>query len=307
MNAIMNEKEYVPGLVSIAIPAYKKKWLKEAIDSALSQDYPNIEVIIVDDHSPQNLKEVVTPFLIDKRVSYYYNEINLGGKSVANNWNKCLEYVRGEFFVLLCDDDLLMPNFVSELLKLVNKYPNCNIFHGGRILYYEKTDSLEIMDAWPEYESFTAFQKEKKKVKRKHTITEFLYRSSCIKEKKYTVFPVGYFSDDASILEVVATGGIVSSQTPLVRIRISSDQISSEGKFPVEKAKAAIMYYEWYGHNPKLEISHKELKDSLDDWAYRCFKTASIINKIRILYLVPNFVWPLKQKIFLFIKACIGD
>ena len=41
----MNEKKLVSGLVSIAIPAYKKKWLKEAIVSALSQDYPNIEVI----------------------------------------------------------------------------------------------------------------------------------------------------------------------------------------------------------------------------------------------------------------------
>ena len=55
----MNEKKLVSGLVSIAIPAYKKKWLKEAIVSALSQDYPNIEVIIVDDHYPQNLSDVV--------------------------------------------------------------------------------------------------------------------------------------------------------------------------------------------------------------------------------------------------------
>lgn len=69
----------IKGLVSIAIPAYKRKWLKEAIYSALSQDYQNIEVIIVDDHSPQNLRDIVSPFLIDKRVSYYYNEINLGG------------------------------------------------------------------------------------------------------------------------------------------------------------------------------------------------------------------------------------
>ena len=62
----MNEKKLVSGLVSIAIPAYKKKWLKEAIVSALSQDYPNIEVIIVDDHSPQNLREVVVLSLLIK-------------------------------------------------------------------------------------------------------------------------------------------------------------------------------------------------------------------------------------------------
>ena len=181
-------ESFIKGLVSIAIPAYKRKWLKETIDSALLQDYPNIELIIVDDHSPQNLKEVVEPFLSDKRVSYYYNKINLGGKSVANNWNKCLEYANGEFFVLLCDDDVLMPNFVSELLKLTDKYPKCNIFHGERVLYHENTDSLESMVSWPEYESFVDFQKNKKKGKRKHTITEFLYRTTCIKEKKYIAF-----------------------------------------------------------------------------------------------------------------------
>lgn len=96
-------------------------------------------------------------------MSYYYNEINLGGKSVTNNWNKCLEYVNGEFFVLLCDDDVLMPNFVSELLKLAHKYPKCNIFHGERVLYHENTYSFESMESWPEYESFVDFQKRKEK------------------------------------------------------------------------------------------------------------------------------------------------
>lgn len=298
--------DLIKGLVSIAIPAYKRKWLNEAIDSALSQDYPNIEVIIVDDHSPQNLKEVVDPFLSDKRVSYYCNESNLGGKSVANNWNKCLEYANGEFFVLLCDDDVLMPNFVSELLKLSHKYPKCNIFHGDRILYHENTDSFESMKPWPEYESFEDFKKNKKKIKRKHTITEFLYRTTFIKEKKYITFPIGYFSDDASILEIVATGGIASSQTPLLKVRISDDQISAEVKYPVEKTKATIMYYEWYINNPNLEISKQEIKFSIDNWSYRFFKKANFINRIRILCLVPNFVWPLKQKLVLLFKTFFG-
>ena len=295
---------FIKGLVTIAIPAYKKTWLKEAIDSALSQDYPNIEVIIVDDHSPYNLKEVVEPFLLDKRVSYYYNEVNLGGKSVANNWNKCLEYANGEFFVLLCDDDVLMPNFVSELLKLSHKYPKCNIFHGERVLYHENTDSLESTESWPEYESLVDFHKSKKKSKRKHTITEFLYRTTCIKEKKYIAFPVGYFSDDASILEIVSIGGIASSQIPLVKIRINDERISAEGRYPVEKTKAAVMYHEWYMNNPILEVSQQEIKNTMDLWAYRFFRKANFIDRIRILYLVPNFVWPLKQKLVLLLKAC---
>ena len=97
----MVEKKFVQDLVSIAIPAYKRKWLKEAIESALAQDYDNIELIIVDDHSPQNLREIVSPYLTNKRVSYHYNKENVGKDSVANNWNRCLEYAKGEFFVVM--------------------------------------------------------------------------------------------------------------------------------------------------------------------------------------------------------------
>lgn len=293
----------VQGLVTIAIPAYKRKWLNEAIESALAQDYSNVELIIVDDHSPQNLKEVVEPYLFDKRVSYYYNEINVGKESVAINWNKCLEYAKGEFFVLLCDDDVLMPNFVGELLSLAQKYPQCDIFHGNRMLYHEKTHTTEVLESWPEYESFDEFVKAKAEVKRKHTITEFLYRSKSIVTNKYKVFPVAYFSDDASILRIVKNGGIASSQEPLCKIRISDEQISGAGKYAVEKVRATLMYYEWYNLFVVPPKPQSVINNEIDHWSYSFYRETTLIDKIRILSMVPNYVWPVKQKIFLFVKA----
>lgn len=199
-----------------------------------------------------------------------------------------------------------MPNFITELLKLTHKYPKCNIFHGERVLYHEKTNSFESMESWPEYESFADFQKNKKKSKRKHTITEFLYRTTCIKEKKYIAFPVGYFSDDASILEIVSIGGIASSQKPLVKIRINDEQISAEKKYLVEKVKAAVMYHKWYMNNPMLKVSQQEIKNSMDYRIYKFFQNANFIDRIKILSLVPNFVWPLKQKLVILLKACFN-
>lgn len=300
---MMEDEKMMQGLVSIAIPAYKRKWLKDAIASVLNQDYSDIELIIVDDHSPQNLKEVVEPYLVDKRVSYYYNDINIGKESVANNWNKCLEYVRGEFFVLLCDDDVLMPNFVSELLCLAQKYPQCNIFHGRRMFYYEETGSFEMTESWPEYESFEEFVQAKAEGLRKHTITEFLYRSRSIVKEKYTVFPVGYFSDDASILKIVKEGGIASSQEPVCKIRMSDEQISHVGRHAVEKVRATLMYYEWYIASVVPQKSLLDFKNAIDDWAYSFYRETTLINKIHILSIIPNFVWPLKQKFVLFFNA----
>lgn len=302
----MSDRKIVPGLVTIAIPAYKRKWLNEAIESALAQNYKDIELIIVDDHSPQNLKDIVEPYLSDGRVSYYYNEINLGKESVANNWNKCLEYVRGEFFVLLCDDDVLMPNFVSRLLELAQKYPKCNIFHGDRMLYHENTNVTEVLESWSEYESFDEFLEAKAKVKRKHTITEFLYRSKIICAEKYMVFPVGYFSDNASILKIVRNGGIASSKEPVCKIRISDEQISGAGKYAVEKVRATLMYYEWYNSFVVPPKPLSVIKNEIDDWSYSFYRETTLINKIRILSMVPNYVWPMKQKIVLFLNALVN-
>ena len=57
---------------SIAIPAYKKAYLYEAVESCLAQSYNNLEIIIVDDASPEDLATVVTRFS-DHRIRYYRN------------------------------------------------------------------------------------------------------------------------------------------------------------------------------------------------------------------------------------------
>ena len=99
-------------MVTIAIPAYKTDFLTEAISSALSQTYADIEVIVVDDASPNDVQGVVAGFS-DCRLSYHRNEKNLGKDDPSRNWNECLKYAKGEFICILCDDDIYHPEFVS--------------------------------------------------------------------------------------------------------------------------------------------------------------------------------------------------
>lgn len=273
-------------LVTIAIPAYKRRWLNEAIESALSQDYQNIELLIIDDHSPQNLKEVVEPYLSDSRVKYFYNKKNLGKRSIVHNWNRCLELAQGEFFVLLCDDDVLEPNFVSVLLALANKYLQCNVFHARKKeLMWD--GSVKIDSVWPEYEIGIEFVNNYFQGKRYHTIGEFMYRTSSIRREKYKVFPAGYYSDDASLLLFVENGGIASTQVPLYVFRYSDNHISSSNAYNLGKIKAMHRYYKWVRrHYPNatgyIERKEQEYKSSIN-----YFFSATEIQKLLILPYIP--------------------
>ncbi|MBO7490597.1 MAG: glycosyltransferase family 2 protein [Bacteroidales bacterium] len=255
----MQTDKYKKGVVSIAIPAYKDKYLAETIESALGQTYRNIELIIVDDHSPYDVGGVVRRYE-DERIKYYRNRRNMGRRSIVLNWNKCLDYARGEFFVLLCDDDVLMPDFVSELLKLAGKYPQCNVFHARKYEKDEREGSLNETPVWPEYEGHEKYVKEYFDNNRRHTVSEFLYRTAAIRQLKYIVFPVGFFSDDASLILFTKDGGIASSQEPLLFFRFSNEHISSNGKYNIGKARAMRQFLKWAKKEPSCQpyIAEKE-------------------------------------------------
>ena len=105
---------------SVTIPAYKDKYLKEAIDSVLAQTYSNLEVIIVNDASPNNLDIIIAQYS-DPRIRYYKNDKNCGAKDVVDNWNICLSYATGEYLICMGDDDRLRVNCLEEYKLLYNK------------------------------------------------------------------------------------------------------------------------------------------------------------------------------------------
>ena len=292
----MENETLITGLVTIAIPAYKKAFLKETIDSALQQDYNNIELVIVNDHSPQDLDSVVNQF-DDSRIHYYINEKNLGKESIVLNWNMCLSYARGEFFVLLCDDDVLLPNFVSSLLRLADKYPSCNVFHARKINMLED-GSQEESSLWPEYESFDVFLSKALNKERHHTVTEFMYRTEHVQKKGYVNFPVGFYSDRASVMDFCKQGGIASSSDCLVKFRFSSEHITSSPSpvYSLGKAKAALDYWDWIHQFPVAKNYEQQIREEVQSTLYHAMIHLPFIQRMKLLLSVPPNIASLKIK-----------
>lgn len=297
---------YEQPFVSIAIPAYKKEYLKETIISILNQDYTNFELIIVNDKSPANLDEIVEQFK-DKRIKYFKNSENLGRKSIVYNWNRCLSYAQGEFFTLICDDDIMKPNFISHLLDLTLQYPQCNVFRARRELYNEITQYIQEDPFWPMYETYNDFLSNTILGKRKHTISEFLYRTKYIKSKGgYDIYPVGFYADDASILKFSQQGGIVCSSEILLTFRKSLYHISSPKIQNFQKAKAALKFYKWlfsiiYKAEQKMIIMNR-----LDYDLYEYFINApSLRETLKIIFYVPSPIWGYRKKLICLLKKYI--
>lgn len=103
-------------LVSIIIPTYNRAhFLKEAINSVLSQTYKNWELIIVDDGSTDNTSEVVRGFA-DKRIVYLKQE-NMGAP-VARN--RGIKESKGEYIAFLDSDDIWLPQKLQRQLEIFN-------------------------------------------------------------------------------------------------------------------------------------------------------------------------------------------
>lgn len=101
-------------LVSIVIPVFNgSNYLHEAIESALAQSYPNIEVIVVNDGSADDGKTEAIALSYGERIKYF-SKPN-GGTSTALNTG--ISKMRGEYFCWLSHDDLYHPNCISAQIE----------------------------------------------------------------------------------------------------------------------------------------------------------------------------------------------
>lgn len=114
--------------VTIAIPTYKRAvLLKEAIESAINQnEYSDYEIIVVDNDPVRNCETEILMHDFQKtpNLGYYKNTANIG---MAGNWNRCFELSRGEYVVLLHDDDILFPDFLKEGMKFIDNKKDIGI------------------------------------------------------------------------------------------------------------------------------------------------------------------------------------
>ncbi|RPD46902.1 glycosyltransferase [Hymenobacter sediminis] len=143
-----------PPLVSVIIPNYNHaKYLPERIKSVLQQTLTDIEVLILDDCSPDNSRDVIDAYMAqDTRICTHYNEQNSG--STFKQWNKGLAQVNGQYIWIAESDDYAKPTFLEELVKRLDADPEVGLAYcmsisvdensspiGNHYDYYKEVDA----------------------------------------------------------------------------------------------------------------------------------------------------------------------
>lgn len=110
-------------LVSIVVPIYKvEKYLSRCVQSLLNQTLKDIEIILVDDGSPDKCPEMCEDYLkVDKRIKVVHKEN--GGLSSARNAG--INVATGKYIGFVDSDDSILPTMYEELYNVINKY-NCD-------------------------------------------------------------------------------------------------------------------------------------------------------------------------------------
>lgn len=155
--------------VSVTIPTYNRaKYVSQAIESALAQDYPNLEVVVSDNASTDGTAEAVKSYGRDNRLKYFRNRENIG---MVPNFRKALyDYATGDWAIGLSDDDYFIDHsFISKAMKLAEKddgivliHANCKMVNEGTG-YSDDTDKRlpEIVDGKWMFINYTAALKGK--------------------------------------------------------------------------------------------------------------------------------------------------
>ena len=134
--------------VSILVPVYNgEAFLEAAIESALSQSFKDLELIIVDDCSTDGSKEIIERMSErDPRIKFFTNETNQG---LFANYNRCLSLAKGRYIKPFAQDDILSPDCLQRMFDVLESESSVVLVSSARNITDGKGNILETKCTFP--------------------------------------------------------------------------------------------------------------------------------------------------------------
>ncbi|MCU4566597.1 glycosyltransferase family 2 protein [Acinetobacter radioresistens] len=191
-------------ILSLIIPVYNvEKYIEECINSVIIQLDNRIEIIIINDGTPDNSIKIIEDCLKDlpQNLQDCFIILNQENQGQSAARNRALDIVSGEYVGFVDSDDILDKNYIQELFNIIDSFnPDLISIRGGR---FEKTinqqDVTSEMKLLDKVELYELTQKLKIEIFNRHHwfIWSYIVKKSVIKDNR---FAVGIYFEDALFL-----------------------------------------------------------------------------------------------------------
>jgi len=217
-------------VVTVAIPTRNRAHLVlQAIESVLAQELHDIEVLVSDNASTDGTPELLQQ-LSDPRVRVLTHDTLV---PMAAHWNSLLSRSRGEFFVLLSDDDYLDAAFLSKLSVLLRQYPSAP-FAFGKVIVHEAATTYGYRPG-PEVQNGEEIVVDCLCGRRNVHLCGILFRAAALRESGGFPEQFSLAADSAAWFPLAIGRSLPYSDAAVAHYRLTESSITSRSDYDARK------------------------------------------------------------------------
>jgi hypothetical protein len=240
-----------PSVLTIVVPAWKPDDLDAALSSIAAQTDTRFECHVFDDAGPPAVAQIAARY---PQFRYTRFERNLGGTSLAAQWNRCLEEVRTPWVWLFSDDDTMQPYCVAAFHAARERLPHCAVFQFAVDMVGPDLTPLLWRSVPPAHESAAQFLAARLEQRRLSCLPDHVFHLPTLRRQHggLVEFPLAWNSDDASWLVLGAEHGIGGIPEATVAWRQSGRNVSDGSYRREDKLQADLVFVRWLQARPDL-------------------------------------------------------
>lgn len=277
----MNQPGTTP--LAIVIPAYKTKFLREALQSIADQTDKNFQLYVGDDCSPEPVAEIVREFAGRLPLRYHRFENNLGGRSLVQQFERCCRLTTEPWVWIFSDDDVMDAGCVAAFLaELKNTSASHDLYRFNTVWVNSTSGKSLVSPLHPQNESGADFLLARLRGGRNSTLQELIFsRAAWEAVGGMPDFPLGWAADDALVAKLGRQRPIRTIAGARVNWRLSDVNLTNEqttGSVRI-KIRVSLCFLRWVSdffksHHParlaeaKLSIEHKLLHELANCWIF---------------------------------------
>ncbi len=253
-------------MLAIVIPFYKLTFFEATLKSLANQTDKRFKVYIGDDASSESLIDVLDKYNTTVDFAYKRFETNLGGVSLMKQWERCIDMLAEEEWIMIFgDDDVLEDNCVAAFYENLNEIEELkiNVIRFATKVINSFGEPISKIHLHPKLENSIDFLMRKFKGGTRSSLSEYIFRKHIVYTIKFKDLPLAWFSDLLAVLEFSKFGLIYSINEAVVHFRLSQINITGKNDDLLLKNVATFNFYHYLLKQHKAQFKLNEQEEIL--------------------------------------------